>query len=300
MKQHLRFTYLVFFILSLSVFHAVAQTVYNYAGNGTNGDSGNGGAATSAELSYPLGVAVDPSGNIIIADPGNNNIRKINTSGIISLVAGTGLGGYSGDGGASTSAQLNLPINVAIDAAGNIYIADADNDRIRKINTSGVITTVAGTGTMGFSGDGGAATSAKLNHPYWVAVDRTGNIYIADQDNNRIRKVDTSGIIHTIAGTGGISNPGTGNGGLATSAKFSQINAITVDNIGNIYVSDANQIRKIDTAGIITLVAGTGTYGYSGDNGAAISAKLNNIFGLAFDAMGNICIRQWQLVCAKN
>jgi sugar lactone lactonase YvrE len=159
------------------------------AGNGTYGYSGNGGAATSAELYDPSSVAVDSSGNIFIADSNNHSIRKVSTSGIITTVAGNGTYGYSGDSGAATSAELYDPSGVAVDSSGNIYIADVSNQRVRKVDTSGIITTVAGNGTYGYSGDSGAATSAELNGPYGVAVDSSGNIFIADLNNNRIRKV---------------------------------------------------------------------------------------------------------------
>ena len=173
------------------------------AGNGTAGHSGDGGPATSAELSYPSGVAVDTAGNIYIADSTNNRIRKVAAStGDISTVAGNGTAGYSGDGGAATSAELSNPIGVVVDAAGNIYIADEVNNRIREVTAStGIITTVAGDGTRGYSGDGGAATSAELYYPFGVSVDAAGNIYIADYGNARVRKVTAStGIITTVAG----------------------------------------------------------------------------------------------------
>jgi sugar lactone lactonase YvrE len=169
------------------------------AGTGTPGYSGDGGQATSAQLQYPVGVAVDAQGNLYIADSGNNRIRKV-SGGIITTVAGTGTAGYSGDAGPATSAQLQSPDAVTVDAQGNLYIADTGNHRVRKVS-GGIITTLAGNGTLGFSGDGGPATSAQLDYPEGVVLDSQGNLYIADWGNNRIRKL-----------SGGIKLPKTASG----------------------------------------------------------------------------------------
>ncbi len=168
-----------------AVFKAdLTGVVTRIAGTGVAGYSGDSGAALSALLNNPIGVAVDASGNVYIADSNNERIRKVNLSGVITTVAGNGsCCGYSGDGGAATSAQLWGPDSVAVDASGNLYIADTVNQRIRKVNTSGIITTVAGTGTAGYSGDGGAAASAQVSYPNGVAVDASGNLYIADSSN---------------------------------------------------------------------------------------------------------------------
>ena len=191
------------------------------AGNGIPGFSGDGGSATSASLNFPRGVDVDSSGNIYIADTINNRIRKVTAAtGIITTVAGNGIFGFSGDGGAATSARLASPLGVDVDSSGNLYIADSNNNRIRKVTVAtGIITTVAGTGVFGFSGDSGAATSATFRRPTGVAVDSSGNIYIADRENHRIRKVTVAtGIITTVAGNGvGVFS---GDGGLATNASF--------------------------------------------------------------------------------
>jgi hypothetical protein len=176
------------------------QTVV--AGNGTYGFSGDGGPATSASLFLPYGVAVDGAGNLYIADLLNQRIRKVDTTGTITTVAGSGTYGFSGDGGPAISANLGSPDGLAVDTAGNLYIADLYNRRIRKVDSSGMISTVAGNGAYGFSGDGGPATGASLSNPTGVAVDRTGNVYIADQGNQRIRKVDITGRISTVAGNG--------------------------------------------------------------------------------------------------
>jgi len=260
------------------------------AGNGTAGYSGDGGPATAAMIKNPGGVAVDSTGNIYIADFNNSRIRKVNTSGIITTVAGTGTAGYSGDGGAATAAMLNRPVSVTVDSSGNMYIGDRYNNRIRRVNTSGIITTVAGTGTAGYSGDGGAATAANLNNPIGVAIDSTANMYIADYFNNRIRKVNTSGIITTIAGTGTAGY--SGDGGAATAARIDGPYGVAIDSSGNMYIADTNnhRIRKVNTSGIITTVAGTGTAGYSGDGGAATAARIYSPYGVTIDSTGNMYI----------
>jgi RHS repeat-associated protein len=224
-----------------------AHIIETVAGNGTLGYSGDGGPAAQAELTYPCGVAVDGSGNIYIADRCNWCIRKVDTSGIITTVAGDGAwwGGYSGDGGPADQAELSYSHDVAVDGSGNLYIADTFNHCIRKVDTSGIITTVAGDGTYGYSGDGGPAAQAELNYPCGVAVDGSGNIYIADTDNDRIRKVDTSGIITTVAGEGTYGY--SGDGGPAAQAELKRPYGVAVDGSGNIYISDMNndRIRKV-------------------------------------------------------
>jgi sugar lactone lactonase YvrE len=267
-----------------------AGVITTVAGTGAYGFSGDGGAATSAQLAYPFGVAVDGLGSLYIADGFNHRIRKVDSAGVITTVAGTGVLGFSGDGGAATSAQLNYPFDVALDGLGTLYIADTKNHCIRRVDTAGVITTVAGTGVLGFSGDGGAATSAQLHSPYSVAVDGLGNLFIADGDNERIRRVDTAGVITTVAGTG---TPGfTGDGGAATNAELDSPLGVTVDGLGRVYIGDRDNhvVRRIDAAGVITTVAGTGTPGFTGDGGAATSAQLDKPFGVAVDGSGRLYI----------
>jgi len=169
------------------------------AGNGTEAYSGDGGPASLAQLDAPWGVVADSGGNLYISDSGNHTIRKIAANGVITTVAGSGIAGYSGDGGPAAGAQLNTPLGMAMDIAGNLYVADCHNQRIRKISSGGAIATVAGNGSMGYAGDGGPALGAKLACPHGVAIDPAGNIYIGDTENNRVRKVTLGGVISTIA-----------------------------------------------------------------------------------------------------
>lgn len=274
----------------------VASTgvITTVAGNGTAGYSGDGGAATSAELNYPSCLAVDGSGNIYIADTSNNRVRMVAAStGIITTVAGNGTYGYGGDGGAATNAYLALPAGVTADTCGNIYIADTGNNRIRKVPlSSGTISTVAGNGTAGFSGDGGSATGAKINYPNGIAVDSSCNFYFADTSNERVRKVTiSSGIITTVAGNGTVGF--SGDGGAATSAELGYPYGVAIDSHGNIYIGDSNnnRIREVTAStGIISTVAGNGVQGYSGDGGAATSGEMNGPQGVAVDSSGNIYI----------
>ena len=271
----------------------ITNLITTVAGGGW-GYSGDGGPATNAGLE-PFGVASDAAGNFYIADDGNARIRKVDTNGIITTVAGNGWSGYGGDGGAATNASLQFPMGHAVDAAGNLFIADKINDRIRKVATNGIITTIAGNGALApsagaFAGDGGPATNASLYYPEGVAVDSQGNVYIADLNNNVVRKVDTNGIITTFAGGG---TNGLGDGGPAINAGLWNPAAVAVDARGNLYITDQShyRIRKVDTNGIITTVAGDGGYGtYAGDGGPAIEASLDDPFGIALDAAGNLFI----------
>ncbi|MBC7542816.1 MAG: hypothetical protein H7338_08805 [Candidatus Sericytochromatia bacterium] len=260
------------------------------AGTTSSGFSGDGAAATAAQLFQPQGMAFDATGNLYIADTSNNRVRKVTTGGIISTVAGIGTAGSTGDGSAATAAQLNYPAALAFDAVGNLYIADYNNHRIRKVTTGGIISTIAGTGIAGFNGDGVAAAAAQLNNPYSLTFDAAGNLYIADFGNNRIRMVTPGGIISTFAGTG-IGGSG-GDGAAATAAQVYQTKGLTFDAAGNLYFAEdgGNRVRKITSGGIISKIAGTGSYGYTGDGGDALLAKMMSPSGLAIDAAGNLYI----------
>ena len=259
------------------------------AGNGTSGYS-TGVAATSTGVAYPTDIVMSSAGNLYIADYGNNRIRMVNTSGILSNFAGNGSATYGTDGMPATSVGINHTAGIAMDAGGTIYFADYSNNAIRKVNTSGIIYTVAGTGSLGYSGDGGAATAAMINTPWGVAVDNSGNVYIADRFNNRIRKVNSSGVISTIAGNG--TGGYTGDGGPATAAEIYGPVGLALDIYGDLYFTDwsNNRIRRINTAGIITTVAGNGIGGFSGDGMAATSTELNHPVGVCVDSAGNIYI----------
>ena len=274
---------------------AATGTITTVAGNGGSQYSGDAGPATGAQLDDPQGVAVDGSGNLFIADSFNAVIRKVAAAtGTITTVAGNGTGGYSGDGGPATNAGLGYPSGVAVDGAGNLYIADPGGGVIRKVAAAtGTITTVAGNGTSGQSGDGGPATSAAFDGPAAVALDATGNLYIADTYNFKIRKVTAATSIITTGAGNGIWGYA-GDGGPATSAELRWPSGVALDGAGNLYINDFSAysaIRKVAAAtGVITSVAGTGTPGYSGDGGPAASAQLNVARGVALDGSGNLYI----------
>ena len=276
------------------------QIISTVAGNGSGGSSGDGGSATNATLALTFGgLGIDNFGNIYIGDGANNRLREVTFStSIINIIAGNGTPGFSGDGGLAVNSKVSCPSEVHFDASGNIYFSDVFNHRIRKITKStGNISTVAGSSTTsGYSGDGGQATSAMFNSPYGFFIDASGNIYISDYSNNRIRKVTAStGIITTIAGTGTAGY--SGDGGVATNAEINKPNGICLDASGNVYFSDKgnNRIRKITiSTGIISTIAGyTTTVGYSGDGGAAINAQLNTPLGICIDASDNLYIADY-------
>ena len=265
------------------------------AGTIWSGYNGDNILATMARLNYPFGVHADASGNLYIADTYNHRIRKVNAkTGIITTIAGTGSKGFSGDGGPATSAKLRYPFSLYLDSAGNIYIVDTFNYRIRKVDAqTQIITTVAGNGDAKFRGDGGLATEASIMKSYDVAVDKEGNLYIADTHSHCIRKVDAAtGIIDTVVGQG--TNAGfSGDGGLATDALLNTPTGVSVDGSGNIYVADTKNdvVRKVDaTTQIINTVAGNGIAGFSGDGGLASQAQLDYPEGLWVDSSGNLFI----------
>ena len=260
------------------------------AGNGTPTYAGDGGPATNASLRLPSGVTADASGNLYIADYADARIRKVDAGGIIATVAGNGTSGYSGDGGSATNANLSSPYGTAFDKLGNLYIADTGNNRIRRLDANGNITTVAGNGTSAYSGDGGAATNAGLT-VLGVAFDAFGNLYFADYSNSRIRMVDVNGIISTVAGKTSFVHYA-GDGGPASNASLYSPSGVALDATGNCYIADGgnNRIRRVDTNGIITTVAGNGGLGYSGDGGAATNASFWGPASVTLDAAGNLFI----------
>ena len=279
------------FILLLLPLLTHAQNITTIAGNGTQGYSGDNGPATAAQLYGPRDIAVDDSGNVYIGDENNRCVRKVNSFGIITTVAGGG--NTNGDNIPATDASLYVWA-ISLDKNGNLFIADVSSNRIRKVDTNGIIHTIAGTTSPGYNGDGIAATSAMLSSPSGVAVDRIGRIYICDASNYRIRMIDTFGIIHSIAGTGiqGYS----GDNGPAINAMIFAPTKIVVNVNGDIYYTDGQTIvRKIDNFGIITTVAGSSTIGYSGDGGPATAATLNGGEGIALGRNKSIYISDHSL-----
>lgn len=268
------------------------RTLVTSAGSGAAGYIGDGGAASAAYVSRPLGMAYDAAGNLFLADVNNHAIREISPAGVITTVAGTGMAGYGGDGGAATTALLDTPTGVSVDTSGNLYIADSHNHRVRKVS-AGVITTIAGNGTAGFAGDGGQATAAQLDLPTALAVDAAGTLYIADTNNQRVRKV-TNGVITTIAGNG--DETFAGDGGPATQASLDSPSGLAIGAAGSLYIADRNnqRVRVVSTNGTISSVAGSGASSFSGafsgDGGSASGAALAKPSSVSVDTAGNIFI----------
>jgi uncharacterized protein (TIGR03437 family) len=264
-------------------------TISTYAGTGVPGYSGDRGKAAIAKLSGPTGVAVDASGNVYVADRGNFRVRRITLDGTINTIAGTGSSGYSGDNGLATSARV-VPAAVTIDGKGNLYIADGPNYRIRKVDLNGTITTIAGVGTSGFSGDNGPATSALIGLVTEIAVDSAGNIYLADLTAERVRKIDTRGMISTIAGHGDF---GYISDGAPANMSIMLPAGVAIDGFGNLLISDLNlsAVRRVDlSTGLIFTIAGNGSSGFLGDNGAATSSEMDGPSGLAVDGNNQIYV----------
>jgi sugar lactone lactonase YvrE len=331
----------------LIVIGPAQSIVGTYAGNGSSGFGGDGGPATSAKLQSPSGIAMDAAGNLFIADKFNQVVRKVTSDGRIETVAGTGTYGSKGEGVPATSANLADPGGVAVDAAGNLYIADSCNSTIRKVGTNGIITTfasgfnfcysyyyyyyydyfypaatvgmvfdaagnlyvtdtfnnriqkitpggvksvAAGSGLYGFSGDGGQAIAASLAAPTGVAVDAAGNLFIADTDNSRIRKVGLNGVITTVAGTNSVGF--VGDGGPASSAQLSYPTSVALDASGNLFIGDSGnaRVRQFAPNGIITTVAGNGSFNFAGDGGSATNASFFSVSGIAVDTIGNLYV----------
>ena len=252
--------------------------VTTIAGTGVAGFSGDGKSALNAQLNFPYGLALDSAGNVYVADLGNQRVRRIGTDGIITTVAGTGRKASSPDGAAPTDTSLLSPRNVAADTAGNLYIAEFEGHRVRKLTPGGKLSTVAGTGVAGWSGDGGPASAAQINYPAGMAFDRAGALYFADSGNNAVRKVYADGSIGTVLGR----NPGT--------ALYTPL-AVAMDPAGTLYAADSTfVVRAFTTGGKWIGYAGTGVPGFSGDGGSAASAALNSVNDLAADLNGNLFI----------
>ena len=277
---------------SIAIASTPDSVLVTVAGTGANGATGDGGQAAAAQISRPYQIAIDGAGNLYFTDTDNHTVRKVAPNGVISKVAGTaGSAGYSGDGELATGARLNQPAGIAVDGAGNLYISDVSNNRIRKITAAdGKISTLAGNGQAGFSGDGGPALSASLNFPYGLAVDKNGDVYYAEFSNNRVRKIAAAtGIITTVAGTGTASF--NGDDKPATEANVNAPINVAFDNNGNLVIADSgnNRIRRINSAdGKISTIVGTGTAGFAGDGGPATDARVSVPAGVAFDPAGNL------------
>ncbi|MGI5526075.1 SMP-30/gluconolactonase/LRE family protein [Streptomyces syringium] len=260
------------------------------AGNGEAGYVSDGGPGALTKLYHPEGVAVDKEGNLYIADRYNHRIRKVTPNGIITTVAGNGTAGFVSDGGPAVATPLNQPGDVVVDDAGNLYIADLVNHRIRKVSPSGVITTVAGNGEAGYVSDGGPAIATRLHYPHGVALDREGNLYISEWSGHRVRKVNRNGIITTVAGNGTAGY--VSDGGPAIATRLHTPDGLAVDREGNLYIAEYgnHRVRKVTPSGIITTVAGNGVAGYVSDGGPAIATRLHGPRRVAVDEGGNLYI----------
>jgi len=269
-------------------------------GTGTAGYSGDGGPATDAQLNRPRDVEVGADGSLYIADTDNHCVRKVTPDGVIHTLAGTGVCGYSGDGGPAARAQLAWPQDVAVGTDGSLYIADVGNHRIRKVTLDGSISTVAGTGVCGYSGDGEPATHAQLARPRGVFVDADGSVFVGDTENHRVRKVTPDGTIRTVAGNG--TEGYGGDGGPATSAQLAWPRGVVVDAEGGLFIADCGNsvIRRVTPDGIITTVAGNGTEGYSGDSGPTTRARLADPHGIVMGADGSLYIGEPRNHCIRR
>jgi sugar lactone lactonase YvrE len=287
-----------------------APSITTVAGTGVKGSSGDGGPAVKARLNTPAGVAEDLVGTLYVSDPANNTVRKIVMpttiqQDIITTIAGTGASGFFGDGGQATSARLSQPAGVAVDSHGNVFIADTGNNRVRRITTSGIISTVAGNGdcrkaTEGGPntktrkhdslGDGGPATSASLCRPMGIAPDSSGDLFIADTGHDLVRKVLPDGTIVAFAGIGKPGRQGNAHSAADTSLKFPT--GVVTDTLGHVYIADSgnNEVRIANANGVMSTFAGTGKVGFSGDGGLAMHAKLHYPTGLGVDPSGNVFV----------
>ena len=280
-------------VFAASVATSHGATLQNFAGNGAKGSAGDGGLATAAQLSDPGGIARGPDGALYICDTANHRIRKVTPDGRIATIAGTGEAGWSGDGGSATAAKLHEPYEVRFDRAGNIYWVERASYSVRRLDPkTGIIITIAGNGTPGFSGDGGPATTAQFNDPHSIGFDRAGDLYIADVKNNRIRKLAMkTRLITTLAGNGKAG--ATPDGAPFSGAPLAGPRALDFDREGNLWVAlrEGNVVLKLDLAsGIVHRIAGTGQKGFTGDGGPALTATLNGPKGIAVGPDGRVFV----------
>ncbi len=261
-----------------------------FAGTGVAGYSGDGGSALQATLKVPAGLLADDKGNVYIADRDNHVVRRVDPKGIITTIAGNGTAGFSGDGGPAVKASFNYPSGLALDSKGNLYISDRSNNRIRVVNPKGIVSTYAGNGEEGYGGDSGPALKARIDRPFGLAIDKKDNLFIADRRNNRIRKVNPSGIITTAAGDGGFFYMG--DNGPAYRASIAGPTGVAVDDNDNLYIADRNnnRIRVVNKQGMIRTVAGTGQQDYNGETELARDTNLYLPFGLTVDEKGRLLI----------
>ena len=284
---------LLFVLASLAVAQTPPSfTIDTIVGTGTAGFTGDTAAANAAQVNFPMSIARSTAGTFYIADTFNVRLRTVQTDGIIRTVAGTGTRGFSGDGAAATAALISAPYGIAVDAAGNIYFSDSQNNMVRKISTTGTITRIAGIGVQGYGGDGSNAVDALLNLPTGLAVDTAGNVYVADTQNHRIRRIGTDGKIATVLGTGQPNFDPDSDGKPGDQMPIFYPEGVALDSRGNLYVADTfnHRIRKLSTLGIASTVVGNGVAAFRGDGGQAASASLNYPRGVFVDASGNILI----------
>jgi streptogramin lyase len=289
----MKLAHLLFLLVGSATLAAEHSTIGTFAGTGTKGFAGDGGPADHAQLGGPTGIARGRDGALYICDTDSHRIRKVTPTGHIQTVAGTGEAGWNGDGGPATAARLNEPYEVRFDVLGNVFWVERLSHSVRKLDIkTGIITTVAGSGVPGFSGDGGPATQAKLNEPHSIGFDKIGNLYICDVKNHRIRKVDLkTGLISSVCGTG--EKKPTPDGAKIPGAPLSGPRALDFDAAGNLWLAlrEGNAILKLDLAkGTVHHVAGTGKKGFTGDGGPARDATFNGPKGLSVAPNGNIYV----------